>query len=85
MWFLNFYISGAYLAILFYVLLLESNSFRNYLDTLLDTVKNDMNNSISIHNYILMNMITYLIGFGSWLSIFLLIFIIIDFIKYEKE
>lgn len=84
MWFLNFYIGGVYIAILIYVILLEFSSFRNYLDALLDAIKSSMNNPISMHNYVTMMMISYLVGFGSWISIILLFLIIIDFIKYER-
>lgn len=78
------YIAGAYLTMVIFMLLLNIDSFRNYIADLIDVGKHLINMS-DYHAYSLMSTMTMLLGLLSWVGIGILLYLIIDFFEWVEN
>lgn len=82
---LQLYITGGYLAILIYSLLLDNNGFREYIESFAETVKK-MCEIKKTHPYTLMQIFGVLLLLISWLGLIVIGILLFDYFKnYRKK
>lgn len=79
--FFSLYFIGAYITALVFIMLLNIDSFREYIANLLDSTK-QLIRMENYHAYALMSSLTIILSLASWLGFIGLIALIIDFFDY---
>ena len=86
MTFLNIYIIGAYLTILAYCMLLESASFRDYLEFFLEDLKRIFNIKYDLYcPYAEFKILTFIISLFSWIGLIIIIMLAIDYFGWMAK
>lgn len=75
---LEIFITGSYLAIIIYALLLDNNGFRDYITTVAETIIKIFHIE-KTHPYTIMQMFTIVLLLCSWIGLILLGLIIFDY------
>ena len=81
---LELFIAGGYLAIIIYALLLDNNSFRDYMTTFVKTIIKIFHIE-KTHPYTIMQMLGVILLLCSWVGLFLLGLLLFDYIKYKNK
>lgn len=81
---LELIIAGGYLAIIIYALLLENNSFRDYMTAFAETIIKIFHIE-KTHPYTIMQMFGVILLLCSWIGLILLGLLIFDYIKYKNK
>ena len=81
---LELLIAGGYLAIIIYALLLDNDSFRNYMTAFAETIIKIFHIK-KTHPYTIMQMFGVVLLLCSWIGLLLLGLLIFDYIKYKNK
>jgi hypothetical protein len=81
---LELLIAGGYLAIIIYALLLDNDSFRDYMTAFAETIIKIFHIK-NTHPYTIMQMFGVVLLLCSWIGLLLLGLLIFDYIKYKNK
>lgn len=81
---LELFIAGGYLAIILYSILLDNNSFRDYMTTFTETIIKIFNIK-KTHPYTIMQMFGVVLLLCSWIGLALLGLLIVDYFNYKNK
>lgn len=81
---LELLIAGGYLAIIIYALLLDNDSFRDYMTAFAETIIK-ISHIKKTHPYTIMQMFGVVLLLCSWIGLLLLGLLIFDYIKYKNK
>ncbi len=81
---IELFIAGGYLAIIIYALLLDNNSFRDYMTAFAETIIKIFHIE-KAHPYTIMQIFGVVLLLCSWVGLVLLGLLLFDYIKYKNK